>query len=74
MDNAVSMTDAGTPYEVSAEDLQKLRKLLIDVASHIVKGKQKDALSSLKEIEAIVMREQQAAPTAPAAPSREPPG
>lgn len=56
------MTDPDAPSEVTAEDLQKLRGLLVDVAGHIVKGRQKDALDSLKEIEAMVMREQQTEP------------
>lgn len=72
VDNAVSMTNPGAPSEVTAEDLQKLRRLLIEVASHIVKGQQKEALADLKEIEAIVMREQQQIPTGPAEPNREP--
>jgi hypothetical protein len=71
-DNVVSLTSTGALSEVTAEDLQKLRKLLIDVASHIVKGEQKQALADLKEIEAIVMREQRSPSTAPVAPDREP--
>ncbi len=73
MDNIVSMTDPGAPSEVTAEDLQKLRRLVVEVATYIVKGNQKAALASLKEAEAIVMREQQAQPPSPPTESL-PPG
>ena len=66
------MIDSDTSSQVTAEDLQKLRRLLIDVAAHIVKGQQKEALADLKEIEAIVMREQKQISTGPAEPNREP--
>ena len=73
MDNTVSMTDTDTLSEVTAEDLQKLRRLVVEVATYIVKGNQKAALASLQEVEAIVMREQQGQPPPPP-PDSLPPG
>ena len=51
------MTDAGATSEVTSEDLQKIKRLLIDVATHIMKDEKKAALDALREVEVLVLKD-----------------